>query len=64
MPAIKEPRRLRWIIIVSLIASGLAVVLCENYGGELFPRSFLLGLRTVFWSAAVCYLWLRLAKKI
>jgi hypothetical protein len=63
MNFMKKPPRLRLVAIYVLIASGLAVVLCETYGGSYFPRNFFLTLRTVFWLSVIVYLWLRLSKK-
>ncbi|MBN2288322.1 MAG: hypothetical protein JXQ83_03245 [Candidatus Glassbacteria bacterium] len=64
MNLLQDPRRLRLYMITVVIASGLAVVLCETFGGADLPRSLQGTLRTVFWVAAIGYFWLRLAKKI
>ena len=64
MNLLKDPRRLRLTVIILIIASGLSVVLCETFGGLNLPRNLILTLRTVFWTAAICYFWLRLTKRI
>ena len=64
MNLLKDPHRLRLTAIILVIASGLAVVLCETFGGTNLPRNFLLALRTVFWTAVIGYFWLRLTKRI
>ncbi len=64
MDLLKDPRRLRLAVIILVIASGLAVVLCETFGGSNLPLNFRLTLRTIFWAAAIGYFWLRLSKRI
>jgi len=64
MNLLKDPRRLRLAIIILVVASGLAVVLLETLVKASIPRNIQLALRTVFWASAICYLWLRLSKKI
>ena len=63
MKLLKDPKRLRMAMILVVIASGLAVVLCESFFRAILPRNFLLVLRTVFWAAAIGYFWLRLSKR-
>ena len=64
MDLLKGPRRLRLTMITLVIASGLAVVLCETFGGPNLPWNFRLTLRTIFWVAVIGYFWLRLSKRI
>jgi len=64
MDLLKDPRRLRLAVIILVIASGLAVVLCETLGGPSLPRNFRLTLRTIFWVSVIGYFWLRLSKRI